>query len=375
MSTHQFTIDADQLFLNKKVDIPRFTKEIQDSPDITVALDTITIVERNCVVTFKADISEAEDEALLDIVRAHTGTVLVPPIQAVELYSNTSKVPTSQGSPIVTTEKIVGSSYNSFSHDWCHKTTWYSNATRVVDETLSDSGDHKTYEFAHENVIDTFHGLLTGEDFLKDANGNSFRVVVKVDGVTKTETDPHTGTGDYVIDYVGGDVTFTNTQSPSAVVTATHHYAGSSVMLIKPAAGKILVIQLAEIQFSTDMQMLDSVVYQPKGLVDVFAPQLVGNGQGQIPSGTKIPLGDPFTYKTMRDFFNDAFRSYPTYPAMSTSNWRGLQNGVVIFDWDYLQGKPLHSAYGMEIECKLQHDIPFTGEFATVTFYCSSKDE
>lgn len=77
MSVHQFTINSDGTFPNKKVDVPRFTQEISTDPNITSALDTVDVVAGNCVVTFKADISLDELLALEALVFAHSGEPLL----------------------------------------------------------------------------------------------------------------------------------------------------------------------------------------------------------------------------------------------------------------------------------------------------------
>jgi hypothetical protein len=269
-------------------------------------------------------------------------------------------------------EKPATTSVTLFSHDWTDKTTWRTNATRVVDEVATDSGDHTTYTLANSTVIDTYHGKVTGEDYLKDPDGNSFRVTVKVNDVAKTEQDPHYGTGgDYTINYDTGAITFLAALDPSDVVKVTYHYPGSSVYIVGPTAGKKLVVDFVEVQFSEDIDITDAVVFQPYGYVDVFAPQLMPG----IPSGTKIPLGDPVVYKSMTDYQNDAVRAYPKYPAMGGSSWRGSPQGIFVLDWDYLRAKPLFSSAGMELRIFLQHDAPFGGFYATATFYCAVEDE
>lgn len=278
----------------------------------------------------------------------------------------------------VGTEKSDASKVQFYSHDWGDKTTWFEEAVRIVDGVGTDIGDHLTYNFSHTFFIDTYHAKITGEDFLKDSEGNSYRVVVKVDGVEKTEQDPHYGTGgDYTVDYAAGSITFLAAQDPGAVVTATYYYAASSLFTIKPQAGKKLLLEMVEVQFSQGIDLRDSVVFQAYGYVDIFAPQLLDTADppGPYPSGTQIPLGDPIVYKSMRDYMNDAQRSYPSYPALGGSSWRGIQSPSYILDWDYLRGTLLVSSWGMEIRVYLAHDTPFTGGFATATFYCSSEDE
>ena len=72
------------------------------------------------------------------------------------------------------------------------------------------------------------------------------------------------------------------------------------------------------------------------------------------------------------DFQNDAQRSYPVYPAVGGTNWRAQIQPIIVFDWDYVSALQICSDDGMYITMRLQHDTPFTGWFATVTFYCTS---
>jgi hypothetical protein len=82
----EFTLASENLFPNKKVDLGRFEKEIRASA-ITVALDSVAVVGGNCVVTFKANLSAAEEAVLGPLVQAHSGVALIPDVQAVELYA------------------------------------------------------------------------------------------------------------------------------------------------------------------------------------------------------------------------------------------------------------------------------------------------
>jgi hypothetical protein len=275
---------------------------------------------------------------------------------------------TSDGRARQVIEKSETGSTTLYSFDWADKTTWYEKSSLITNEVAGDSGDHLTYALSHTFIIDTYHGLFTNEDFVKDATGNSFRVTVKVNDVAKTEQDPHIGSGgDYLINYKDGKIIFLSALDPSDTVKVTYHYAGSSVFTIKPLPGKKLVIDVSEVQFSEDVEILDTVIFQAYGLADVFAPQL--------PSGTLIPLGNPVKYKSISDYQNDALKAYPSYPPLGGSGWRGMPQGVYVFDWDYLRGKVLSSAAGMEIRISLEHDIPFEGFYATATFYCAVENE
>jgi hypothetical protein len=226
-------------------------------------------------------------------------------------------------------------------------------------------------------VIDNYHGRVTQEDDLRDSSGNSFRVVVKVNDVVKTEQDPHYGTGgDFTVNYELGKVVFLSTRDVADVVKVTYHYATTSLYVVKPDAGKQLLIDIAEVQFSGDVEPKDTVLFEAWGIADFFLTPAQMSAYG-IPYGIgyKIRLSR-LAYKTMADFHNDAFRSYPSYPALgSPSNWRSQHQPVTTFDWDYLGSVALLSSKGMEIRVSLDHHEPFDGYMATATFYCRSETE
>ena len=299
------------------------------------------------------------DAALIDFVTSHKTAANQP----LEPHESDGRKRTVVGKPI----GLEG--VNFYSQNWCDKCTWAKQATRVVEEVASDSGDHTQYNLTHTFVIDTFHGRITQEDVLTSPANFSYRVVVTVNDVVKTEKDPHTLVGDFVVNYESGNVVFNSALGVNDVVKVTYHYAGSSEFTIAPLPGTTLIISFAEVQFSTDMVMTDSVRYAVYGPIDIWAPQYLQSNGGPYPSGTKVPLKS-FVYKRIQDFLNDAMRAYPTYPAMGGNGWRSMQQPVVVFDWDYIRGKAMSAAYGLEIRCKLDHDTAFGGTYATVTFYC-----
>lgn len=361
-------------FPNALVDSDRLKQEIQASAIVT-ALDYIGTADGVCSIWFKAALSGGDQTVLDGIVAAHSGAPFAqPPMQFTEVLANGSPLPrTSDGKSVVVTWPTEGNKTTIVSPNWCDPTTWISHAARVVDETATDSGDHTTYTLAHDKVIDVYHGKMSNEDYFKDGGGHSYRVVVKVNGTTKTEQDPHTGTGgDYTINYAAGSVTFLSALQDGDTVTVTYHHATDSEFVLKPTSGKRLSLRRAEVQFSEDIGLTDSITFNAYGLVDVFAPQLVQNNV--LPSGTMIPLGDPVVYKTMLDFINDANGAYPVIPAMGGNTWRGMSKAISIFGWDYAAMTQLVSTYGMEIRIKLEHDTPLTGTVATATFYCLSED-
>jgi len=281
---------------------------------------------------------------------------------------------TSDGRIRVTSEKPEGTRINFFSPNLCDKTTWYPKSVRVVDEVAADSGDHLTYTLANPHIIDVYHGKLTFEDDMRDASNNTYRVVVKVDGVTKTEQDPHYGSGgDYTINYINGEIVFLSALDVADEVTVTYHYATTSVFTVGANAGTILQIMLAEAQFSLDVDPKDTVVFEVWGIADYFLSSAQMTALGIPPGiGYKIRL-QRNAYKTMGDFYNDTFKSFPLYKAIGNiSNWRSQKSDVTVMEWDYISAVPLYGDKGMEVRLSLDHNEPFTGYLATASFYCLS---
>jgi len=223
---------------------------------------------------------------------------------------------------------------------------------------------------SHDTIIDNYHGKISEEDGLLDSDENSYRVSVTVnDKDGYTEQDPHYGSGgDYVVDYVDGYINFTYPLDSSDVVKVTYYYENGSRYTISPTSGKELKIMLAEVQFSTDVVITDSVHFDTYGYAAVFAPQL------GLPPGTKIKI-QGIIYKGLKDFYNDAVRAYPKMSALGGANWRAANFDMIVLDWDYVSAATLHSLYGMETRVFLEHDTPLEGSFGTATFYCTSEDE
>lgn len=277
---------------------------------------------------------------------------------------------TADGRPLYAIGKADTPRRQIYTHDWTDPTTWFSEAERITNEATTHATG-ATWSLAHDRVIDTYHGKLFGEDYLTDANGHSFRVAVTVDGVAKTECDPHSGTGDFTVNYDAGSIAFTGTPPASnADVRVTYHHENGGSFIVGPSAGKRLAIDVVEVQFSADIEILDTVRFQ----VWVYAPAELCAAMGW-PLGTKVPYGDAAVYKTIKDYYADAMRAYPAYPALGGAGWRGIGQGMIIFDWDYLAQIPLATSTGAEIRVSLDHDTPFGGAYATASFYCTEEDE
>lgn len=343
---YTYTISTD--FPSAKVHGAKLKIEIE-ATDIVTALDRIDTLGDACDIWFKDALSAGDQTTLDGVVAAHDGEPVVPQADP--------KSPS--GVPLVEPHPREGSSLVIVTHNWCDKCTWYTQSTRVDPaEELTDSGDGLTFNSAHANWIDLTHGRMYGEDKI----ASSYLPVVKIDGVVATERAPFADSGgDFTINYVTGAVTFFSSQTGNTI-TAEYSYAGGSNFIIAPTTGKALRIEKSEVQFSTDIDIKDTIRFQPW----VYNPADLPN---------KVPYGDPTVYKHIRDFIDEAEGVYPKVPAIGGSSGRGLSQEHCVFPFNYKTMKVLNDSQGAEISVSLDSDLVFGGEFATATFYCTSKDE
>ncbi len=340
---YTYSISAD--FPNQKVAPDRLLEEVRDS-SITVAVDYINTSGDDCDVWFKDELSAGDKTVLDGLVAVHSGEPL--PIPA--------PPESPSGVPLVEPQPREGSSLVVVTHNWCDKTTWFSQSNRITGETLADSGDGLTFGSANANWIDLTHGKHYREDVLSAP----YLPVVRVGGVVKTERAPWAESGgDFEIDYAAGNVTFFST--PSGVVTADYSAAAGSTFIVAPSAGKRLVIESSEVQFADDIDMADSIHFQPWAYNPADLPN-------------KVAVAAATTYKTIKDYVDEAIGVYPQVPAIGGAS-RGLTRPHVVFPFNYKTVKELKSSQGLEIRIWLEADKVFGGEFSTATFYCTSKEE
>ena len=108
LTEYRYTIASDDLFPNKKVDLPRFESEIRASAILT-ALDSVVVATGDCVVTMKSSLSGGDQLILDGLVAAHSGSPLLPDIQPVEMYSGTTPAPlAADGKPFVLPNSFPG---------------------------------------------------------------------------------------------------------------------------------------------------------------------------------------------------------------------------------------------------------------------------
>lgn len=266
------------------------------------------------------------------------------------------------GTPVFEPLLPSGRRCDFYTPNFCDRTTWYQDSLRVENEVLVDNGSHQIFNLATPCfVADLKHGKVFAEDELVEEYGT----VVKVNDVIKTENKPGKTDGDFSINYSTGAVTFNSPLAEGVTVKLTYSKTQTSLFKVKPPTGKKLRIGYVEVQYSKNIGLTDTLIFQLWGLADVFAP-------GQFPPGTLIPISGPEKYKTISDFICDAEKSYPIIPTFGQGDsWRMMTQERVIFRFDYTQraSTDIISSAGMEIRIWLENDVPFNGEYAVGTFY------
>lgn len=243
------------------------------------------------------------------------------------------------------------------SHNWCDPCTWYQQSTRVAGETLDDYGDGYSFLSGHARWIDLSHGRLYREDIVSAP----YLPKIYVDGYQAEERAPFSDSGgDFTVDYWTGTVTFLSSQA-GKTVTADYSHENGSLFTVAPTAGKKLWVERTEVQFTCDVVLNDTVHFQGWAYNPYDPPH-------------KVPVTSKTTYKTARDYVDEANGVYPIVPAFGGPA-RGVAVGHMVFPFNYLQIKELRYSQGVEIRVWLEGDTPFGGTFGTATFYCTSHED
>lgn len=352
----------------------KLVREIQAS-DIAAAVDRVDTEGDAVKIYFKKRLTRA-DQAILDgytgpgssdsssvegqepasgVIAAHDGLPDPVPVTSVSFQS-----PQLVGIAPVD----IGDRLWDFTHDFCDKTTWYGDSVRVVGEAVG-TGDGSTtiFDLANDFVVDTAHGKVSNEDYLiptASQTGSTYRLIVKVNGVTKTEEEfGLSAPNDYSVDYATGVITFHTAPANGAAITADYFYSppnAGSAMYFRPPSGGVLTITQVELQFSTDVVMNDEL----DNGVFTYNP-----GLGAPPAKFLYPLSQ-VKIKRTRDLVNWSSDPYPGIPAFG-GGVRGHTNPWVELHMDYISPLVLPAAAGAELRIWLKNHIPFGGEFAAAT--------
>lgn len=282
-------------------------------------------------------------------------------------------IPLQSFSPRDGEEWIIGT------HNFCDPCSWFGDSVRVTNESLSDSGDGYCFTSLHEYWIDLTSGRMHNEDFwiqnqkdLNPGNPHGYELIIKVDGYEKTAREPFkTSGGDYEIFYKDGYINFFESQS-GKTVTADYSYATTNTFYIRPVSGKSLLIEEAEADISEDTEMTDTISYSAWHF-----------------DGEKYVMDSEYRYKRVAQIITEARGCYPSFHAVGASTAdkqisnmedfrrksRGMKYSRQAIPFQYSTVKWLRSCYYQELRVYTEDSLAFNGENATMTFYCTERDE
>lgn len=344
---------------------------LQYNEDLTSNTYFIFAVDVQIVYTlviFKGNVPTVSDTTQIqndadkaDFETNYQSTANAPLETKSRLYGASGEVLQNSDKSLSVVEDVrIGSELIITTHNFCDPTTWYTESVRIAAETLTDSGNGVLFNSAHTNWIDMTHGKLFDEDALCADIAHGYSVVVKINGVVATQRAPFaTSGGDCVVDYVAGTVTFASSQSGNTV-TVDYSYENGSVWSIVPIEGKRIDIESAEVQFSQDILLNDTIVFE-----------IWGYNPGDLPN--KMLYGTS-NYKKMVNYIDEALGSFPVIPAIG-GTLRGFQSNIYGFPFRYSAVRQLKSSQGIELHVRLKDNIKFGGEHTTGTFYCTTRDE
>lgn len=337
--------------------------------NIATALDFITRNGSQIDIRFKDELSEDDGYTLDDTVAAHTG----------ESVAKIVDRRMSDGTLIVATTKTDFQEVRIISSNFCDKTTWYGDAVRIENELLKQTDTMgKMFGGNHRYWIDLQHGKVPQEDKIPNVSGYYPDIKIynsdgeHIDGYVQKDFD--TLVGDYDIDYKTGLITFDNPILDGYIV-ASYSYATKSTSYIRPNPGKKLEIIRAEVQFTQDVEILDTAIFESFVYASVVEAAL-GLPNGALGgNAVKLQAKSPTKYKTAADYVAEANGNYAPAPSFGGSGWRGLKSNIITLPFEYETIIPMIASQGTEIRVYLEDDREFEGTYATVTFYCQSIDE
>lgn len=348
--------------------IDRLTLEVQHSPYVSIALDSIDQSGDSLVLNFKAALSTPEEAALDQIITAHSGRPLEDPRTA-------DGVPITHLNNKRLSVQVIGREGDQVivaTHNFCDPTTWYGESERVSNEVLSlVEGESLIYESSNAYWVDLTHGKLLDEDDViynsLMSGSHGYSVVIRDNNTILVERpsfapDWSEG-GDYWIEYAGPNANKARIHfktEPTGPVEATYNKAVGSGWYLSPSSLKQLDIEDVEAQFTTDVDMKDTLVFA------AVVPDPAHPGQFLT-----FPTR---RYKTMLQIVDEARGAYPVVPSVGGLS-RGIQNPIYGFPFKYTTVRAIKYSQFVRLCVRLQHDRPFTGERVTATFYCTSSDE
>lgn len=277
---------------------------------------------------------------------------------------------------LVTQVGREGSEYTVATVNFCDKSTWFYTSERCDNAVLSSSDGNTTYSLSGSNDcwVDLYHGKYFQEYIVRAKQPHNYEVIVTVDDITQSMRAPFaTEGGDYIVNYRSGSVTFSNPVTGS-VVKASYNKVVDSKFCLEPNEGNYLDVEEVEVQFTSDVEMKDRIVFEIQGYVQFFAPEMCEIYGGPLPLNTSITLEKTW-YDSLSQLIDEALGAYPVIPALGGNSGRGTLNPTYGFPMRYATVRRMYSYYGICSWIYLENNIEYGGERATATFYCVQNPE
>jgi len=376
MKRYEYTVDSDETFPNKKVDLPRFTQEIQAST-ITIALaGPLKVLAGNCCIDFKVDLPPADLATLDQLVLHHSGEPLPDPhvlpdgtpVVALKTRQD-NDIPLVVMAPRKGNEWVVGS------HNFADPCSWFGDSERSVTETLVDSGDGLVFNSAHPYWIDMISGRMHNDSMWVRLQQEStpldphgYQVEVRANGVHMVMREPFEPTGgDYEVLWEDGKIRFFESQAGKQV-TASYSYSDGSTFYIRPRIpGTSVVVEDAEADISVDAVMTDEIVYSWW----YFNTEI-----------NDWSCAGEYSYNRASQIVTEARGNYPICSAIGATSEdkalpipefrrksRGMRVDRQATPFNYSTTRTL--TLGTELRLYLRHNRPFGGEHVSMTLYCT----
>jgi len=367
VTQYQYTISTDTL--NGKVSTLSLVKAISSNQNIPINLSAkkayISASDELTIEFLDALPGTIKVDELDTLVAAHDGVNPSKYLDKVILDSKTNK----DGVPAFQQAKSYHDSSKSFTTpDYSNRQTWWYDTTAVIGEVLTGDANFLVYTSQRVPQAGWNPDWIIWTKIPNNARQEKpeLRAKVYVDGTQVT-------TG-FSIDHAMGTVTFNAPLVSSNVVTVDYHYANSADFVLTPTAGKKLLVDYVETQFSAGCGKI------PEGCYIQF--QAIYNGPAVpalgIPANYDIVLKN-YEYHTGADFMNESTQAFVCEPFMELTQ---KQN---ILPWNYLTGYTLKPSGDVttdifknefnKLKCTMEGNgiIP-NCEIATGTFYCMVED-
>lgn len=296
------------------------------------------------------------------------------------------------------------------SPNWCRKSTWFQNYTQRTDIECTPDISFTEYSSGFTSWINPDDFTLAAQSYNKgSANGFGFNDFWEEDGTRSHRADWRpvikkndvTQTSGYTIDYDTGVITFGSALTEEDTVTITGRTVGETLgssFIIRPIAGKKLIIPHVELNISEDLIMntcavfeiwagdptyafengpvpppLDSMGFTAEDLYCQYRMeyhsmhQIIGLSTGRVTKMTAMGGTGAVTASAQTGW--------------STNQKRGFSvpHYEVIFDFgtpsEFGQPIVLPSSVYAQMRVRIGTESPFGGEYSSVTFYAEEAIE